>query len=47
MKLIMWRVVVDVNMHTKFRIREKNSLLPTWYVGKMKQTIFLETSCAY
>ena len=34
----MWRVVVDVNMHTKFRIREKNSLLPTWYVRKMKQT---------
>ena len=34
----MWRVVVDVNMHTKFKIREKNSLLPTWYVGKMKQT---------
>ena len=35
MKLTMWRVVVVLNMHMKFR--EK------YYVGKMKQTIFLET----
>ena len=43
MKLTMWRVVVVLNMPTKFR---KNSLFhlsyivqPLFYVGKMKQTI--------
>ena len=45
--LIFVKKIVLVRGRLESRRCHQPPTLPLYYVGKMKQTIFLETSCAY